>query len=404
MAKRGNGEGTIYKDKTGRDRWIAQVTVKTVDGSKRKSIYGATRAEVRDKMAAILSEAKKAGVIDDTKITLDEWIAVWIEDYKKLALKRTSIDNYYRYFNAHIKDSPLGKTPLKKVTSNQIQRFLNDKSINGKVDGSGGLKRASVKHIFNVIYGAMEQAIKTNMINHNPCMAVTLPKRDKGEVLYFTPEQANQFLEAVKETKHYPLYVLELITGLRLGEIVALRWENVNLDEKRIDVKLSAAIVSKEVQSENGVIHSEVILQSPKTKKSIRTLYIEEPLVSMLKNLRKEQLQKCMLFGDAFNNSGFVFTNDYGNMLHPRTIQDHFKRAIKKAGLPNLHFHSLRHTAASMMLFNGVDIKTVQEILGHEDIQTTLRIYTHIMEETKRDAQKTIYSSLQIKEHMEYIA
>lgn len=249
-----------------------------------------------------------------------------------------------------------------------------------------------------------DTSIKNNMISNNPCMAVTLPKRDKGEVLYFTPEQANQFLEAVKETKHYPLYVLEMITGLRLGEIVALRWENVDLDEKRIDIKLSAAIVSKEVQSENGVIHSEVILQSPKTKKSIRTLYIEEPLVSMLKNLRKEQLQKCMLFGDAFNNSGFVFTNDYGNMLHPRTIQDHFKRAIKKVGLPNLHFHSLRHTAASMMLFNGVDIKTVQEILGHEDIQTTLGIYTHIMEETKRDAQKTIYSSLQIKEHMEYIA
>ncbi len=103
--------------------------------------------------------------------------------------------------------------------------------------------------------------------------------------------------------------------------------------------------------------------------------YIEEPLISMLHNLRKEQLKKNTEFGDAFINSGFVFTNDYGDMMHPRSIQDHFKRAVKNARLPDLHFHCLRHTSASLMLYHGVDIKTVQEVLGHEDIQTTLDIY-----------------------------
>jgi integrase len=147
-----------------------------------------------------------------------------------------------------------------------------------------------------------------------------------------------------------------------------------------------------------------VILQTPKTKKSVRTLYIEEPLVSMLKNLRKEQLQKHMEVGEAFINSGFVFTNDYGNMLYSKTIQDHFKRTIKRNGLPNLHFHCLRHTAATIMLFNGVDIKTVQDILGHEDIQTTLGIYTHVMEEMKREAQKTISNVLYVKEDRKYSA
>lgn len=401
--KRGNGEGTIFKDKT-RDRWIGQYSIYTLEGTKRKSVYGASRAVVRDKLTKILNEVNKGAMIDDTKITLQDWIIVWINDYKKLALKRTSIDNYYRYFNAHIKDSVLGKTPMKKVTSIQIQKFINDKSINGRIDGSGGMRRASVKHIFNVIYGAIEQAVKNNMITQNPCRAVSLPKNDKKETLYFTPEQANQFLEAVKKSKYYPLYSLELITGLRLGEIVALRWENINLEEKKIEIKLNAAVVSKQEQKDDGVLHSEVILQTPKTKKSMRTLYIEEPLVSMLKNLRKEQLRKHLEYGDAFENSGFVFTNDYGRMMHPRTVQDHFKRMIKKIGLPNLHFHSLRHTAATLMLFNGVDIKTVQEVLGHEDIQTTLGIYTHVMEDMKRDAQKKIYSSIYIKESSSYIA
>ncbi len=402
MAKRGNGEGSIYKD-TGRERWIGQCSIHTVNGTKRKSIYGATRAEVRDKMAAILNEVNKGSIIDDTKIDLETWILQWLENYK-LSLKRTSLDNYYRYYNAHIKESTLGKTLLKKITPNQIQMFINEKSINGKRDGSGGLRRASVKHIFNVINGAMEQAVKNSMISQNPCKAVTLPKNDKGDALYFTPEQVNRFLEAIKNTKHYLLYSLELTTGLRLGEIVALRWENVNLEEKKIEIKLSAAIVNKKKQMDEGVLHSEVILQTPKTKRSVRTLYIEEPLVSMLKAHHSDQLQKHMLYGNAFSNSGFVFTNDYGNMLHPRTIQDHFKRSIKKAGLPNLHFHSLRHTAATLMLFNGVDIRTVQEVLGHEDIQTTLGIYTHIMDEMKRDAQRTIYRSINIKESSCYIA
>lgn len=201
---------------------------------------------------------------------------------------------------------------------------------------------------------------------------------------------------------HLTLYTLEIITGLRLGEIVALRWENIDLDEKKIEIKLNAAIVSKEEQKDEGVLHSEVILQTPKTKKSVRTLYIEEPLVSMLKDLRKEQLKKHLECGEAFENSGFVFTNDYGKMIHQRTVQDHFKRAIKKTGLPNLHFHSLRHTAATLMLYNGVDVRTVQEVLGHEDIQTTLGIYTHVMEDMKKDAQKT--NSIYIKESGSYIA
>ncbi len=401
--KRGNGEGTIFKDKS-RDRWVGQYSIYTLEGTKRKSVYGTSRAEVRDKLAKILNDINMGGIIDDSKITIQDWITVWLEDYKKLSLKRTSIDNYYRYFNAHIKDSALGKTQLKKVTSTQVQKFINDKSTNGKVNGSGGLRRASVKHIYNVIYGAMEQAVKVNIITQNPCRAVSLPKNDRQEVLYFTPDEVNRFLDSVKKSKYYTLYSLELITGLRLGEIVALKWENIDLKEGKIDVKLNAAIVSKDNQNEEGVLQSEVIIQTPKTKKSIRTLYIEESLISLLKALRTDQLKKHMECGDAFENSGFVFTNDYGRMIHPRTVQDHFKRTIKKAGLPNLHFHSLRHTAATLMLYNGVDVRTVQEILGHEDIQTTLGIYTHVMEDMKREAQKTIYSSICIKEHSSYIA
>lgn len=108
--------------------------------------------------------------------------------------------------------------------------------------------------------------------------------------------------------------------------------------------------------------------------------------------------------GDKYNNSGFVFTNDYGNMMHPRSVQEHFKRAIKKAELPNLHFHCLRHTAASIMLYNGVDIKTVQEILGHEDMQTTADIYLHVMNDMKREGQKAIYNTICIREAFVYSA
>lgn len=395
MAKRGKGEGSIYKDNI-RNRWIGQYTITTLEGTKRKSVYGSTRAEVRDKLAIILNETRNRDVIDDTKMLLQEWIKIWIDDYKKLALKRSSVDNYYRYFNSHIKGSILGKTPIKKVNSTQIQRYINEKSQNGRTDGTGGLRRSSVKHIFNVLYGAMEQAVKNGMIMMNPCKAIILPKKDKKEILYFTPEQANTFLESVRESKYYPLYALELVSGLRLGEIVALRWENVDFEGKKIHIRLNASIVSKEIQTEKGVTHSEVILQTPKTKKSLRTLYIEEPIISLLKNLRKEQIRAFTEVGDFYEDSGFVFTNDYGRMMHPRSIQDHFKRALKKAGLPNLHFHCLRHTAATLMLYNRVDIKTVQEVLGHEDIQTTLDVYMHVMDEMKKEAQMTIYRSISI--------
>ncbi len=396
MAKRGNNEGSIYKDKT-RNRWIGQYTVNTLEGKKRKSLYGSTRAEVRDKLTAILNETNNMEVFDDTKITVQDWIVIWLEDYKKLSLKRTSLDNYYPDFNTHIKNSYIGKTQLKKVNATQLQKFINEKSKNGRADGSGGLSRSSVKHIFNVLYGSFEQAIRNNMISVNPCKAIILPKKEKKEVLYFTPEQANQFLEFTKDSKYYPLYALELVTGLRLGEIIALRWENVDLDKKQLDVKLNAVIVSKHEQPDEGVIHSEVILQSPKTLNSIRTLFIEEPIITILRDLREKQIRLNKELGDAYIDSGFVFTNNYGKMMHPRSIQDHFKRSIKKAGLPNLHFHCLRHTAATLMLHNGVDIKTVQKVLGHEDIQTTLDIYTHVLESMKQEAQRTIYNSINIE-------
>jgi len=401
MAKRGNGEGSIYKDNI-KNRWVGQYTINTIQGIKRKSVYGATRVEVRDKLADILKEINKGNIIDDTRISLQDWIIVWIDDYKALSLKRSSVDNYRRYYEYHIKDTKIGKTPLKKITSTQIQRFINDKYKHGRVDGTGGLSSSSVKHIFNVIYGAMEQALKNNMVTQNPCHAVVLPKKEKREILFFNPTEANKFLDTIKQSKYYPLYSLELVTGLRLGEIIALRWENVDFDKSTISIKQTAAIVRKKDQSNSGVIHSEVILQTPKTKRSTRTLYIEEPIVNMLRKLRKEQLQRVMECGDQYNNSGFVFTNDYGNMVHPRSVQDHFKRAIKKAGLPNLHFHCLRHTAASIMLYNGVDIKTVQEILGHEDIQTTLDIYTHVLDEAKREGQRAIYKSITINEKCIY--
>lgn len=396
MAKRGNNEGSIYKD-IKRNRWVAQYTVNTSSGAKRKSLYGATRSEVKDKLAKALNDISTNKMVDDTKINLQDWIVIWLEEYKKLALKRTSLDNYYRYFNTHIKNSNLGKTPLKKINAILLQSFINEKSQNGRADGSGSLKRSSVKHIYNVLYGSLEQAMKNNMISFNPCKAIVLPKNDKKEILYFTPEQADQFLESVKGSKYYLLYALVLVTGLRLGEVIALRWENVDLEEKRISVKLNTVIVSKEQQLEKGVLHSELILQTPKTKKSLRTLYIEEPIVSMLKVLRETQIKINMEVGEAYIDSGFVFTNDHGEMMHPRSVQDHFKRAVKKAGLPNLHFHCLRHTAATLMLYKKIDVKTVQEILGHENIMTTLDIYTHVMEDMKRDAQKVIYNSLTIE-------
>ncbi len=396
--KRGNNEGSIYKDKQ-RNRWIGQVTVNSSSGKKRKSVYGATRSEVRDKIAKLLNNPTNMQMIDNGKITLQDWIIVWLEDFKRLSLKRSSIDNYYRYFNTHIKDTPLGNTPLNKVCTNQIQKFINEKSQNGRADGSGGLRKSSVKHIYNVIYGAMEQAQRSGMLaTPNPCKSVILPRNDKKEMLYFTPEQANLLLEWVRGSKYYPLYALVLVSGLRLGEVIALRWDSgVDLNEGKITVKLNAAIVSKEVQTEKGVVHSEVVLQTPKTKKSMRTLYIEEPIITMLKSVREAQLKAAIECGDAYENSGFVFTNDYGRMMHPRSVQDHFKRAIKNAGLPNLHFHCLRHTAATLMLYNGVDIRTVQEVLGHENLNTTADVYLHIMENVKKEAQKAIYNSILIQ-------
>ena len=138
MAKRGNGEGSIYKDNI-KNRWVRQYTINTMQGTKRKSVYGATRTEVRDKLADILKEINKGNIIDDTRISLQDWILVWIDDYKALSLIRSSVDNYRRYYEYHIKDTKIGKTPLKKITSTQIQRFINDKYRHGRVDGTGGL-------------------------------------------------------------------------------------------------------------------------------------------------------------------------------------------------------------------------------------------------------------------------
>lgn len=374
MARRSNGEGTIYKRTDG--RWCAAYFVEYEKGKfKRKYVYGKTQKEVKEKLKELeeMQPQKK-----DAKLTLQDWMYKWMELYKKNVLKRTSYESYLDNIRVHISGTKIGKTELKKLTTDMLQEFYNEK-INGS-DTVKKLSRRTVEYIHTIIGSALEQAYRNEIIKVNYNNFTVLPKKEETEIVPLSLEELQKVLKYAEGTDMYSLLVLEVFTGMRKGEILGLQWKNIDFVEKVVHVRKNLC----RVKGQEGERRTEFVLMDPKTKKSIRTIPLNDEVIRILKKHRAKQNEHKLRLGNVYQDHDLVFARADGTFEDPREILRRFHKVLERAGVRKCRFHDLRHTFASLLLNEGESMKTVQELLGHSSITTSMDIYSHLSDETKK--------------------
>ncbi len=375
---RGNGEGTIVKRNDG--RWMGAVTIGVnpkTGAPKRKYIYGKERKEVARKMTDLKKELFDGTYVEPSNMKLSEWLDSWIEG-RKSSLAYSTYNNYKVMIRNHLKPE-IGDLKLKELKTRQVQELLNYKLEEGRIDGDGGLSPRTVKYIYQTLHAALEQAIKERLITNNVCKAVEVPKKqDEKQLHTWDKSQVNKFLETARGYDCFILHYLALNTGMRRGELLGLKWKDISLDKRRIEVNRQL------VRTDQGLIFKKV-----KTAAGNRTIPITDDVVTELKRHKIKQGENKLALGEAYNKKNdLVGSNKIGNPIDPRNLFREFKRVIKEAGLPEIRFHDTRHTFSTLFLQNGGSIKILQQILGHSSITVTIDTYSHVTEEMLIEAEK----------------
>lgn len=374
MSKRSNGEGTIYKRANG--TWCASYYMNTLSGKKRKSLYGKTQKEVREKLKKALQENDGKISTDREDMKFETWMLIWLDEYKKNNLKITTYENYRINIEKHICGSNIGKTALNKLTTQSLQMFYNSK-FKGE-EKEEPLSARTVHYLHTIINGAMKQAQKEHLIKENVNVNVELPKKERQEMKVMKVEDMRKLLEVAKDGEYYVLIMLELQTGLRKGEILGLQWDDIDLEKKELTIRHNLCRIT----DDNG--KAKYVLLEPKTASSKRTLPLNEGMVSLLQSHKSQQVERIEKLGSIYADPNIVFADESGNFISPRKLLQEFHNLLERAEIQKCRFHDLRHSFASLLLQKGESVKVIHELLGHSMISTTLDIYTHTSEEIKR--------------------
>jgi integrase len=356
MPAKGDG---ITKRKDG--LYMARYTVNTPDGPKRKTIYGRKYKEVKRKRDLAVGDAAKGIYFDDENMTVSEYMTRWLEDSAKGDLGFRTYHNYKLQIRQHISPT-FGRLKLSNLTATHIQALYAARLREG-------LKPSSVRYIHAVLHRALEQAVRFHLIPFNPAARVDPPKVRQEEITPLDAEQARTFLDMARGDKFECLYVLSLTVGLRMGEALGLKWSDIDLDEKTLRVSRQL----QRMREGGGLVFSE-----PKNA-SRRTVDLPQRAVEALRSHRKRQLEE-KLRANSYEDSGLVFATGKGTPLDAQNIVNrHFKPLLRRAGLPDIRWHDLRHTCLTILLARGTHPKYVQHLAGHASIQLTLDRYSHWM-------------------------
>ncbi len=336
--RRGRGEGSIYRRKDG--RYVGQYEA---DG-KRRYVYGGTRAEVSKRLTAAMAERDKGLVFDAGNLTLARYLDLWLDSVRGTVRESTWVRHEINV-RVHIKPNLRGR--LDKLHGLQVQALYRRKL-------DGGQSPASVLKIHATLTKALKQACAWRLIPLNVCESVTLPRLDNEEIKPLNAGQMKALLKAAEGTELYALWVLMVTTGVRVGEALALGWDDLDLDSRRLRV--------------SKTLYRGVVGQ-PKTSNGRRTI--------KLCGLATEALK------DHHRRGDFVFCTGSGGPINVNNLRYRdWKRLLGRAGLPpSTRLHDLRHSAATLLLNSGVPVKVVSEMWGHHDVAFTLRVYGHVLPE-----------------------
>lgn len=369
--KRANGEGNIRKRKDG--RWEGRYTAGyDSETGKRiiKNVLGKTQAEVKEKLAQAMESIKDLDVTRVDEYTVGTWLVSWYSLYAKPNVRVSTAEYYRRSIELHV-NPRIGGIKLNKLTGRDLQKLYQDLRENGRLrevqkEKSPGLGASTVRGIHLMLHNALDRAVKERLIQRNPTDDCIAPKLEKKEMKILPAEDMKAYLDEAQRRGVLPMFYLELVSGLRKGELVALLWSDLDIENQTISVSKQAT------RDENG----NIVITRPKTETSVREVSIPQRAVELLQLEHRKHPDNPYMFPSTRT----------GKMYYPDSIITLHKRILKSAGLSYVNFHSLRHTFATAALQNGVDVKTVSSMLGHYDAGFTLRTYTHATRQKQEQA------------------
>ena len=383
MARKSNtraaqGSGSIRQRKDG--RWEARYVAGHDPGTGkliRRSIYGATQKEVRQKLTSIVAALDDGTYQAPNKITVGEWLDIWIKEYVG-DVKPLTLVSYQGIIDHKLKPN-LGAIKLNALTAPIIQQLYN-KLLEGSAKASP-LSAKTVKNVHGVLHSALKQAVLVDYIRSNPADAVKVPRAPKAELSIMEGEDIARFLKIIQGTRFETLFLIDLFTGLRRGELLGLTWDCIDFKRRRITVK-------RQLQFERGK-NARFYLNSPKSGKG-RVLAIPPTVLQLFTTQRRRQAEWrlrngpiWMEDGDVYTDAScqkrepvqLVFTDEQGKHIMPDVVYHAFKKAAAQIGKPELRFHDLRHAYAVASIQAGDDVKIVQHNLGHATAAFTLDVY-----------------------------
>ena len=367
MAKRGNGEGSIYKQRNG--LWAATISL---EGGKRKYFYGKTRKEVQEKLAAVLQDQKQGMLLATPQQTVGQFLTDWLEQTHKHSVRPRTYERYEEAIRLHL-IPVLGKHRLQKLSAQHVQAFYARMTCEG-------LSPSTVNYYHSVLHNALGTAVKWGLVPRNVCDLVTPPRKVRFEIQPFTLKQVQSFFDAIRGHKWEALFTLALATGMRQGELLGLKWQDINFTTGILQVRRILTRVPSRT-SPRVFIEAE-----PKTQYSRRSITVASFALESLQQHRLRQEEARKKAGACWQDHDYVFCTLTGTHLRPNHVVDEFKKLLKKADLPDIRFHDLRHSAATLLLSLGVHPKVVQELLGHTQISMTMDIYSHVLPSMQQDA------------------
>ena len=374
MAKRRkSGEGTVRERKDG--RWEGRIVVSYDEKGlpKTKNVTAKTKTECLEKLEKLKAEVGASVKKCTPDMTFGEWMDFWYQTYCKNTLKEYTQETYEQRIYKQIIPK-IGHHTLNKVTTGTLEKFYAHLKADGRLTRreqfGPGLANSVIRSIHAHCRAALDKAVAEKLIHQNPAIGCKLPPKKSAEVKILTPEAMQKLLYQAQIEGFYEMFMLDLATGLRRGEIVGLQW-------KDIDFERGTLSVTKQVRYVKG----ELKIAPPKTKASNRSIILPPPILEMLAEYKKT-VDSIWLFPSPVKKEDVP--------REPSSCRKALARILKRAGCEHVPFHAMRHTFASNAFHYGMDVKTLASTIGHESVETTLNVYAHSSEQMKRDAAKKI--------------
>ena len=389
--KSASGAGSIRKitvTQKGKDYtyWEARFTVSydPVTGKqKQRAVTGKTQKEVAQKLRVITAEIDRGTYIEPSKLTLAQWLERWQAEYL-VGVKPSTANLYQECIRLYILPH-LGEARLDKLTGATIQHFYNELNRPSK-EGQKAICAKSVKNVHGILHKALQQAVKNGVLRLNPTESCVLPRVVKKEIYPLTKDQMAALFQILPGHPHEYLYQIAVFTGMREGELLGLEWSCIDFEHNLITVK-------QQLQREHKTGGSYVIVSPKNGKNRFIPMAPSVARLFLLQKQKQEFMRKEA--GELWEESGMVFTNPTGGYLSSRTVYDCFKRLVRKIGAPNARVHDLRHTYAVACIESGVDIKTLQENLGHATAAFTMDVYGHVSRQMQLNSATRLESFIQ---------